>query len=383
MRSASVRTCGKPRWVSLLFWIGAGTWPWVCSAVRACDTPVYRYALQNWPPDDYEVVVVHRGGEDAETVLKEWRDAALVGNLIVREVNLSQTDDVGYGALLAEVPPQSLPWVYLRYPVRDNRRRMAWAGAFRRGESASWLSSPLRETIAQELGAGKAAVWLFLESGNSRKDERAMALLSRELARLERVLTVPPECALSVDRFSFSVLRLSRDTEEESALRALLMGSEPDLLDYVGEPMVFPIFGRGLVLYALIGQGINERTIAEAAEFLTGPCACEIKSQNPGLELLMRADWEGDRLSGARPADFFQKAGEVEARVRELEEAAVARWGETDLNGTASSAGIRRFFSACPLWASGCPPAAILLLAGAGFWAIFTLRRLRRLGGPP
>ncbi|TWW12353.1 hypothetical protein E3A20_01920, partial [Planctomyces bekefii] len=35
--------------------------------------------------------------------------------------------------------------------------------------------------------------------------------------------------------------------------------------------------GRGRVLYALVGDGIAEGTIAAACDFLTGPCSCQVK----------------------------------------------------------------------------------------------------------
>ena len=45
------------------------------------------------------------------------------------------------------------------------------------------------------------------------------------------------------------------------------------------------------MLCALVGGGINEETIGEVAAFLTGPCSCLIKEMNPGIDLLMSADW--------------------------------------------------------------------------------------------
>ena len=71
-----------------------------------------------------------------------------------------------------------------------------------------------------------------------------------------------------------------------------LLHSESDLATkYRGEPMAFPIYGRGLILYALVGAGINEWTITKAAEFVTGPCSCEVKAGNPGTDILMGLDW--------------------------------------------------------------------------------------------
>ena len=73
----------------------------------------------------------------------------------------------------------------------------------------------------------------------------------------------------------------------------MLLSSESDLADRQA-PMVFPIFGRGRILYALIGSGITPANIREACIFLIGPCACEIKDDNPGIDLLITADWQAN-----------------------------------------------------------------------------------------
>jgi hypothetical protein len=51
------------------------------------------------------------------------------------------------------------------------------------------------------------------------------------------------------------------------------------------------VFGRGRVLYALAGRGINADNIREACEFLVGPCSCQVKEMNPGVDLLMDVAW--------------------------------------------------------------------------------------------
>ena len=65
-----------------------------------------------------------------------------------------------------------------------------------------------------------------------------------------------------------------------------------DLELYSSQPMAFPVYGRGRVLYSLVGDGINRQSIAEACAFLVGPSACEIKASNPGSDLLIPLDWD-------------------------------------------------------------------------------------------
>jgi hypothetical protein len=69
------------------------------------------------------------------------------------------------------------------------------------------------------------------------------------------------------------------------------MSTERGMKQFEHEPIAFPIFGRGRVLYSLAGKGINLNNILSANSFLSGPCACTVKEQNDGYDLLLCADW--------------------------------------------------------------------------------------------
>lgn len=336
-------------------------WLWCCvGAVSwACDTPVFEYALTQWPADEYELIVFHRGGAGVVKLLGELRAGCDRGaNLVVRESDLEKGHL--YEELLVDSPASSWPWLVVRYPARYAgveggvggqvaTRSVAWAGPLEAGTPAAWLSSPVREELARLLLNGCAAVWLFLPGGDRPRDDDAYRVLSLELARLERTLTVgasggkmdgelgnagvggAPDSAetggagfrgdrgvsgssgvgpageTESGRVRFGILRVLRTDLRERALLAMLLGSEPDLAGQVGKPMVFPVYGRGRVLYALVGAGINERTIGQAAEFVCGACSCEVKSQNPGLELLISADWEKQAVGAAGLAGFLEQ----------------------------------------------------------------------------
>ncbi|MDE2714511.1 MAG: hypothetical protein OSB74_09135, partial [Verrucomicrobiota bacterium] len=74
--------------------------------------------------------------------------------------------------------------------------------------------------------------------------------------------------------------------------RETLLNSEDDLKELQHEPMAFPVFGRGRALNALVGKGINADMIDEASAFLSGPCSCQVKRQNPGFDLLTSVNWD-------------------------------------------------------------------------------------------
>lgn len=274
------------------------------SNVWPCDVPVFRYALERWPAEIYEVVVFHRGSlsaEDREIV--SWLENSSAkklayANCIVREIDLGSLPEGPVKALWESLANPELPCLAVRYPNNLIPGQSIWSGPLSAASAGAIIDSPARREIVRWILGGESAVWVLVDSGDPEKDNRAASLLREELPRLEKTLKLPP----AVDRVSatgapdlkvgFSMLRLSRSDPEEEALARMLTCSESDLEQYTSWPMAFPVYGRGRVLYALVGDGISEENILEACAFLVGPCACELKGQNPGLDLLLPVDWE-------------------------------------------------------------------------------------------
>jgi hypothetical protein len=352
------------------------------SPARACNVPVFRYALERWAADPYEVLVYHRGplaAEDQKRIdaLKKRSERqpsncnftvelvdvatlpslpALAGGLAGLAGGTEGTFAFGAFALLGasdpgslaadrarlllEQPASSWPWVMARYPVTAQASHglfdLVWSGSLHDEAFPNLFDSPARRDIFRRLSLGETAVWLLLESGHPGKDETAARTLHTTLRRLEKELKLPVLTDDPADRLSpggpplrmaFSVLRLRRDDPAEQEFVQMLLRTEYDLIlhsqvapvlavglagcpitplgpnPYLGAaaltrtqdltvPVAFPVFGRGRVLYALIGAGIHEDTISESAAFLAGACSCTVKRLNPGVDLLMTADWE-------------------------------------------------------------------------------------------
>src|SRR5262245_52469779 len=57
---------------------------------NACDTPVYRYALESWPADNYRGAVVHRGAlpAGAQRLVDRLTERAGSANLSVQVIDL-------------------------------------------------------------------------------------------------------------------------------------------------------------------------------------------------------------------------------------------------------------------------------------------------------
>jgi len=269
--------------------------------------------MERWPADYYEAVLIHRGQltEDEKQLLNELRqedsEVEAFLNLRIVEIDITTTtdepspsdglDEKVKSLLMSEELPETLPVLVLWYPWQRGRTPPVWQGRLTPSTVAALLQSPTRQKLAERLIEGQTAVWIFVESGNADKDKAALRLLEQELETAARELkeqaqSIPEEFGVPEVTYSFSTLSVSRSDPNERMLLTFLLNSEPDLDEYSDEPVMFPVFGRGRVLFALIGEGITVDNIRETIAFLVGPCGCEIKMMNPGVDLLMAANWD-------------------------------------------------------------------------------------------
>ena len=291
----------------------------VPSSAPGCSVPVFRYALERWGPDLYELVVFHEAPLDAATS-NALRSVSRSDANIRCVTTLTGTNMTAASrALLEQAKPPRLPWLVLRYPAgyrEQSEVDVAWSGAYEAGILQAILYSPARQETARRLLGGESAVWILIECGNDDKDAAAADLLMTRFAFIEQALALPEESEedsaarqaelirngygfqaptrLDIPlKIDFSLLRVSRAAPAERILLSMLLGAEPDLAQYGDEPIVFPIFGQGRALLPLIGKGIVDDQIDQTCGFLTSPCSCEIKGMNPGMDTLMSVDWSG------------------------------------------------------------------------------------------
>ncbi len=271
--------------------------------VLACDVPVFRYALERWQPDAYEVVVLHGTALSADDAAL-WQtitQAASVPdslNLRIRGADSGRVPDPGLETRWRSETNAATPWLALYYPASASRQSHLWAGPITESNCEAILDSPARRAIAQALLDGESAVFVLVESGDETADQVAAETLERELAAAESTLELPgrvddevPDIDEQKVRIAFSMERVSRKDPSEQIFVEMLLGSEPGLRT-IDAPMVFPIYGRGRSLYALAGKGINPKTIRQACTLVAGPCSCDIKDENPGIDLLFAVNWD-------------------------------------------------------------------------------------------
>lgn len=260
------------------------------AAERRCNIPVFRYALERWPADPYGVTVLHRGtlGEEDQAtlaLLEKYADG-------LANISVATTD--------AEKDAADLPKFIVKYPDAHPEDPLVWSGPLTRENVEKVIDSPVRATIAKKILSGDSAVWVFLEVGDKAKDDAAAEVLEEQLKVMEKSLKLPeltddPEDRLNFTeaiplKLAFPMVRLSRTDPAEEVLVNMLLRTEDDLTD-LKEPMVFPAFGRGRILPALVGKGITKSNIEEYCAFIAGPCSCQVKALNPGLDLLVKSEW--------------------------------------------------------------------------------------------
>lgn len=253
----------------------------------ACSVPVFRYALEHWEADAYRVTAP--------------AGAKLPDNYVVTT-----------GAE---------PKIELRQPKSARNDSVIWSVPFSEANVGVLVDSPARKQIAERLANGESAVWVFLASGDAEKDAAAVKTLEERLEYLGGVMNLPKlddqdikNGLVSVPgdglRLAFSIVKVKRDDPAEAAFVAMLLASEEDLRGFT-EPMAFPIFGQGRALYALVGKGIRAETIDEAAQFLIGSCSCQVKEQNPGMDIAMAVDWRQMVKDQATPGQKLPELSEV------------------------------------------------------------------------
>ncbi len=236
---------------------------------QACSVPVFRYALNYWQADVYELHAhAARVSDDLSINLVNKPTAAGAARLMTGD-------------------------------------REIWTGDLTSDKLATLLDSPVRREIASRILRGDSVVWVLVESGDAAKDDSAEQMLTKRLRYLESIAVMPelrpddpfnrlgPGPALAVRH---SVIRLSRKDPREAFTLAML---ERDVKNATST-IVYPVFGRGRVLIALPPEKLTTDNIDEVSAFLTSACSCEVKDRRVGWDLLLQCDWDEELARAER-----------------------------------------------------------------------------------
>jgi len=278
----------------------------LASISLCCSIPVFRYALEHWRPELFLVHVISSSPLDAsqKSLVNQLEKSSSFANarVVVSDGKNLKADELK--SIVDKAVASNSVWLAVESTKKvDGAKPLVWSAPLTKEAVTQLLSSPVRNRLCQGLVDKDSVAWIFLESGIPAVDDAKFAKLDSELRRLEKVIKLPVIEEADLKDLStrpeelkvkFSAHRLSRSDPTETAFISMLLATEPDLQEEFdnGTPMAFPVFGRGRVLYGLLGDGIATSTIEEACRFLAGACQCTVKADNPGVDLLVSFDWD-------------------------------------------------------------------------------------------
>ena len=255
----------------------------------ACTIPVFRFALDRWEADPFRLVIPASWATQPE-MMKLL--VPLRGN---GEANIR----------IEETADTTVTEARLMFPHQDTA---LWSGKLDAATLPPLLDSPARQELLKRVLAGDSAVWVVCTKD---ADKAEADRIEKRLRFLEQVAALPPQDPNDPDsqlgpgpplKLKFSVLRLSLDQPEEKLFAAMLAGPKQQDFLTSGTPFAAAVFGKGRVLGSWPLTQLDDTAIEDASLFLIGRCSCRIKNENPGWDVVLKADWER----------MLAKAGEAE-----------------------------------------------------------------------
>ena len=302
----------------------------IIQQARACQVPVFRYALERWQADDYHAVIIYQSalGEEQIIALEIIEEAASPlfetgANLALHKVDLSSSPSVDprWQSEASTFKPDDPPRIALYYPTSTGIQEPLWTGELTMANAKAIIDSPLRKKIKDELLAGTSNVWLLLQSGNESLDQEAERRLrkfldqaSKEtklpegiipLEKAHQLRSGPDEGPIDMDdvlrssvplKIHFSTIAVSRNDPAEEIFISMLLKHSSRMRSVTDQPIAIPIFGRGRVLEGMIGQDLTLEHTLGASSYLCSACSCQVKEENPGLDMLMTVKWADHML---------------------------------------------------------------------------------------
>lgn len=274
----------------------------------ACETPVYRYAMYRWQPAPYEVYFFHdqpisdQDQRVQDSLIEFERGGDSRANVAYIPVDISED------AELASVPPD----VKKAWLEREEKQLPSYFVSTPYGVGLSFeqldeakvealIESPARKSLAAQLETGKLGVFVMLTGKEKAETDATEKLLNELVAEVQAGKVslyvspaegpVNPDAPVTEPNFDLGFIKIQRESTEEQWFVRSLLAMEPDLTSEE-RPMVFLVYGRARALLPYIGKGITRENLIREIEFISGACSCTVKEQNPGVDLLVKYDWE-------------------------------------------------------------------------------------------
>lgn len=263
-------------------------------AVRlfACDTPVFRYAMERWESSPYEIKIVHkRDLNSAELdLIKQLKSnsikAGQSANLLTETINLTRFSS---RPKMVSAPASEVE-IQISYPLDSNIEKIFWQTELNDKNVNDILNSETRELIGTHLTNGSPIVWLFIEGKDSKDTATKLKILTDSLKELEQWWIIPRLRGVNNKPKILLSPIVTTKPDKNNFLQRLLLSIDEKMFNS-SEPVAFPFYGQGRALSALTGDNINHQKIKEQCDFIMGKCSCIVKEQNPGVDVLFNTDW--------------------------------------------------------------------------------------------
>jgi hypothetical protein len=278
-----------------------------------CTIPVFRYALDRWETDMFEMLLPKAVGQQqvVRDLLRPLR-ANGVANLQVRE-----SEDTALA-----VPT-------LLFPHRPDG---VWSGALTAESLQAVLDSPARREIIRRTLQGDSLTWVVVDGGDAAAGEKVAHLVKR-LAFLEQAAALPlqdpddPDSQLGPGpplMLKFGLMRLGLTDPAEQVTIKMLAGPSRAGIE-PGTSFAAVMFGRGRVLGAWPLEDLTDTVLEDASMFLIGRCSCRVKNENPGWDVLLNVDWSTElEKVKAGTSSFIKAASKDDAAPKPAAPALVA-----------------------------------------------------------
>ena len=274
----------------------------------ACQVPVFRYALERWQADPFRLQLISNGPPPELTQIPTHL------NLEFESLDLTQLTSAQQFAIVGLDQITEYP-AFLLHPPESWQNPAPLVFPASESSLQKILDSPARQRIKADLLAGQSTVWVLIEGRDQSANDATFQQLEQTLKEAQSQIKIPEGIIqanqvgkvgadISLDdvlrstiplKISFKIERIKRDDSAEQAFLRILTANR---LAPPEEPLVVPIFGRGRTPGPLLGSSITPEAILTACEYLCGACSCQVKSGNPGYDLLFQAHWQKNLQSG-------------------------------------------------------------------------------------
>jgi hypothetical protein len=281
---------------------------WVQGQEVVSNVPVFRYALQDWDTDLYNVYVFYKGDLDAQSgdLIGRIRDAREIGaNLSISSIEVSEMDGK-IKTIHDQAKIDRYPSMVVRFPNTEGPEGTAWAGMMTNQTMDALLASAGQKEIIKRLLAGDSVVWVLVEGGKKSDDDAAFKALQQHISKAQNQLkskmkmnVIQSDSKYNFDvgvplKLKFSAIRISRKSPSDGVLAETLLGTD-QLTEYAdeGNPVAFAVFGRGRVLPGVVTlDDIKDgQAILEACQELAGPLLDERKENTGRADLPLVVNW--------------------------------------------------------------------------------------------